>query len=109
MKPKIIPPYLPPHFQKEEVCRIFKVRIFEFLKYSLKMLDNLRHKLEKQWFGVLTRMGAKLGIPVSKLRVFFIYSTFATAGVFFLIYLGLAFTLWIKDMFITRRPSVFDL
>ena len=27
----------------------------------------------------------------------------------FLIYLGLAFTLWIKDMFITRRPSVFDL
>ena len=31
---------------------------------------------------------------------------FATAGVFFLIYLGLAFTLWIKDMFITRRPSV---
>ena len=42
-------------------------------------------------------------------NVFFIYSTFATAGVFFLIYLGLAFTLWIKDMFITRRPSVFDL
>lgn len=75
----------------------------------LKMLTNLRHSIEIQWFGVLTRMGAKLGIPVSKLRVFFIYSTFATAGVFFLIYLGLAFTLWIKDMFITRRPSVFDL
>ena len=73
------------------------------------MLTNFRHTLEKQWFGVLTRMGATLGIPVSKLRVFFIYSTFATAGVFFLIYLGLAFTLWIKDMFITRRPSVFDL
>jgi len=74
-----------------------------------KMLKDLRHDMEKEWFGVLTRMGAKLGIPVSKLRVFFIYSTYATAGVFFLIYLGLAFTLWIKDMFITRRPSVFDL
>ena len=85
------------------------VRIFEFRKNARSMLDNLRHKLEKQWFGVLTRMGAKLGIPVSKLRVFFIYSTFATAGVFFLIYLGLAFTLCIKDMFITRRPNVFDL
>ncbi len=73
------------------------------------MLRNFRHSMEQQWFGVLTRMGAKFGIPVSKLRVFFIYSTFATAGIFFLIYLGLAFTLWIKDMFITRRPSVFDL
>ncbi|MCJ8498794.1 PspC family transcriptional regulator [Chryseobacterium salipaludis] len=73
------------------------------------MLRNFRHSMEQQWFGVLTRMGAKFGIPVSKLRVFFIYSTFATAGIFFLIYLGLAFTLWIKDMFITRRPGVFDL
>ena len=73
------------------------------------MLDNLRHKMERQWFGVLTRMGAKLGIPVSKLRVFFIYSTCATAGASFRIELGLAVTLWIKDMFITRRPGVFDL
>lgn len=74
-----------------------------------KIINNLRHRAEREWFGVLTRMGAKLGIPVSKLRVFFIYSTFATAGIFFLIYLGLAFTLWIKDMFIIRRPGVFDL
>jgi hypothetical protein len=37
----------------------------------------------KGGFGVLTRYGTKLGIPVSKLRVFFIYSTFATAGIFF--------------------------
>ncbi|KIC65144.1 hypothetical protein [Chryseobacterium taiwanense] len=73
------------------------------------MLGNIRHKMEREWFGVLTRTGAKLGIPVSKLRVFFIYSTFATAGFFFLIYLGLGFTIWIKDIFITRRPNVFDL
>ncbi|MDY3362449.1 PspC family transcriptional regulator [Riemerella anatipestifer] len=73
------------------------------------MFENLRHRFEREWFGVLTRMGSRLGIPVSKLRVFFIYSTFATAGVFFLLYLGLAFLLWIKDMFIVRRPSVFDL
>lgn len=70
---------------------------------------NIRHNMEREWFGTLTRFGSRLGIPVSKLRVFFIYSTFATAGVFFLIYLGMAFTLWIKDMFITRRPNVFDL
>lgn len=65
--------------------------------------------MEREWFGVLTRFGTKLGIPVSKLRVFFIYSTFATAGFFFLIYLAMAFVLWVKDIFIVRRPSVFDL
>lgn len=65
--------------------------------------------MEKEWFGVLTRLGVRLGIPVTKLRVFFIYSTFATAGFFFLIYLMLAFFLWVKDIFITRRPNVFDL
>ncbi|GGP05764.1 hypothetical protein GCM10010992_23140 [Cloacibacterium rupense] len=74
-----------------------------------KFITDLRHRVEHEWFGTLTRFGSRLGIPVSKLRVFFIYSTFATAGVFFLIYLGMAFTLWVKDIFITRRPNVFDL
>lgn len=74
-----------------------------------KIINSLRHKIEREWFGVLTRLGTKIGIPITKLRVFFIYSTFATAGFFFLIYLGLAFTLWVKDIFITRRPNVFDL
>lgn len=75
----------------------------------MKVLHAIRNDLEREWFGVLTRMGNKLGISVSRLRVFFIYSAFATAGVFFLIYLMLAFFLWLKDIFITRRPSVFDL
>lgn len=74
-----------------------------------KIITDIRHRVEKEWFGVLTRMGTKLGIPLTKLRVFFIYSTFATAGFFFLVYLFLAFMLWVKDIFITRRPSVFDL
>lgn len=73
------------------------------------MFRNIRHRFEREWFGVLTRLGTRLGIPVSKLRVFFIYSTFATAGFFFLFYLALAFMLWVKDIFITRRPGVFDL
>lgn len=73
------------------------------------MLENIRHRFEREWFGVLTRFGTRLGIPVTKLRVFFIYSTFATAGFFFLFYLLLAFLLWVKDIFIVRRPGVFDL
>ena len=74
-----------------------------------KIITNIRHKAEHEWFGVLTRLGAAWGIPVSKLRLFFIYSTFATVGFFFLVYLMLAFLLWVKDIFITRRPNVFDL
>ena len=74
-----------------------------------KIITDLRHKVEHEWFGTLTRFGSRLGIPVSKLRVFFIYSTFATAGFFFLFYLMMAFTLWVKDIFFTRRPNVFDL
>ncbi len=74
-----------------------------------KFITKIRHNVEREWFGVLTRMGSKLGIPVAKLRVFFIYSTFATVGIFFLFYLILAFSLWVKDIFITRRPNVFDL
>ncbi|MDL1913102.1 MAG: PspC family transcriptional regulator [Bergeyella sp.] len=73
------------------------------------MIYSIKHQLERKWFGVLTRTGTKLGIPVSKLRIFFIYSTFATVGVFFLFYLLLAFFLWVKDIFIIRRPGVFDL
>ena len=74
-----------------------------------KIITDLRHKVEHEWFGTLTRFGSRLGIHVSKLRVFFIYSTFATAGFFFLVYLMMAFTLWVKDIFVTRRPNVFDL
>ena len=39
-----------------------------------KFITDLRHKVEHEWFGTLTRFGSRLGIPVSKLRVFFIYS-----------------------------------
>lgn len=73
------------------------------------MFDNIKHNFERRWFGVLTRMGSRLGIPLAKLRVFFIYSTFATLGITFLLYLGLAFMLWVKDILIVKRPNVFDL
>jgi phage shock protein PspC (stress-responsive transcriptional regulator) len=74
-----------------------------------KFINKIRHRAEREWFGTLTRLGTKIGVPVTKLRVFFIYSTFATAGIFFLLYLFLAFSLWVKDIFVTRRPGVFDL
>jgi len=41
--------------------------------------------------------------------LFFIYASFATLGVSFIVYLMLAFALKIKDFFFQKRPSVFDL
>lgn len=73
------------------------------------MFDFIRYHFEKQWFGGLSRLGAKIGVPVSRLRIFFIYSAFATMGIFFLVYLVLVFVIKLKDLFIKRRPSVFDL
>lgn len=39
-----------------------------------KVINNFRHNAEREWFGVLTRYGTKLGIPVSKLRVFYLFN-----------------------------------
>lgn len=74
------------------------------------MVNNkIKFYFERKWLGVLSRFGNRLGLPISKLRVFFIYSAFATLGFSFVIYLFLAFLLWLKDLFITKRPSVFDI
>lgn len=74
----------------------------------MTLYERLR-RLEYEWFGVLTRLGSRIGIPVGKLRVFFIYSLFATVGGSFILYLTLAFFFWLKDILIIKRPSVFDL
>lgn len=54
-------------------------------------MKKIQHFLEQQAFGVCTKLGEKLGIPTSSIRIFFIYSTFLTIGSPVIIYLGLAF------------------
>jgi len=46
---------------------------------------------------------------VKSVRLFFIYVSFATLGVWFAVYLTLAFWLKLKDLVYTKRTSVFDL
>jgi phage shock protein C len=66
---------------------------------------------EKQAFGVCTWWGEKLGISSSKIRLFFIYLSFFTAGSPIIIYLAMAFILEHKDVLKLRkkRLSVWDL
>lgn len=73
------------------------------------MIRNLLHFFEKNGFFVASRLADKLGMKATNVRLFFIYISFITAGLWFGIYLTLAFWLKLKDMIYTKRSSVFDL
>lgn len=73
------------------------------------MVTNLLHFFEKHGFFVASRFAEKLGIRTTNVRLFFIYISFVTVGLGFGVYITLAFLLRLKDMFYTKRSSVFDL
>lgn len=65
--------------------------------------------MEFNGFNVISRIADRFGVRASKLRLLYIYLSFVTLGVTFAFYLIFAFFLWVKDGFIVRRKSVFDL
>ena len=73
------------------------------------MIKRVRYYFEKNGFEVCSRIAEKLGIRVSKVRFFFVYMSFFTLGIWFSIYLTLAFVLKLKDSVYQKRSSVFDL
>lgn len=73
------------------------------------MKDQIRNFTETEWFNVISRFADKLGIRVAKLRLIFIYLTFATFGLTFISYFIMLFFFWVKDCFVIKRKSVFDL
>jgi len=75
----------------------------------VRTIDKIRLAFERYGFDVSYRLANKLGVPARNVRLFFIYLSFPTLGLSFLLYILLAFALRIKDFFIKKRPSVFDL
>ncbi len=75
----------------------------------MKWIDNIRFHIEKYGFDVFYRLGNRLGVPPRNLRLFFIYISFFTLGLSFVLYIFLAFVLKVKDLIRVKRPSVFDL
>lgn len=73
------------------------------------MLNNIRNTAEANGFEVISRVSDKLGLRASKLRLLFIYLSFATLGITFIFYLITAFFFWLKDNLFIKRKSVFDL
>jgi phage shock protein C len=74
------------------------------------MIDKITFFFEKHAFGVCAWWGKKLGIKSSKIRLFFIYLSFFTAGSPIIVYLAMAFILEHKDIIKgKKRVSIWDL
>lgn len=70
---------------------------------------KLKYFFEKYGFHVSSRLADKLGMRVTSVRLFFIYISFVTVGLWFGVYLTLAFWIRLKDLIRAKRTSVFDL
>jgi phage shock protein PspC (stress-responsive transcriptional regulator) len=65
---------------------------------------KIQHFCEAYAFGVCTRLGEKLGMATSSIRLFFIYASFITFGSPVIIYLALAFVMNIRKHLRKRSP-----
>lgn len=75
----------------------------------MRAVLQLKYFFEKHGFHVSSRLADRLGMRVSDVRLFFIYISFVTAGLWFGVYLTLAFWIRLKDLIRGKRSSVFDL
>ncbi|MFN4083938.1 MAG: PspC domain-containing protein [Bacteroidia bacterium] len=72
-------------------------------------MEKLKYLVEKYAFGVCTYLGEKLGISESRIRLFFIYTSFITMGSPIIIYLIIAFWINLKKYIKKDRYTVWDL
>ncbi len=70
-----------------------------------KIIQQIQAFFEDKAFGVSERLGEKLGIASSSIRLFFIYTSFLTFGSPVIIYLGLAFIMNFRKH-LRRRNSI---
>lgn len=71
------------------------------------MVKKVQLFFEEHAFGVCTRLGEKLGIATSSIRLFFIYASFLTFGSPVIVYLGLAFIMNMRRH-LRRRSTIWD-
>jgi len=72
-------------------------------------MEKLKYYLEKRAFGVCAYLGERLGIPVSRIRLFFIYTSFITFGSPVIVYLVMAFWLNMKKYIKSDKKTLWDL
>lgn len=69
------------------------------------MLQHLRDFIELQAFGVCSYLGDKLEVRTSRIRMFFVYTSFLTLGSPVLIYLAMAWLLNVKHYIQRKRRN----
>lgn len=69
-------------------------------------MNQLKALLERSAFGVCNYLGEKMGIASARVRVYFIYLSFATLGSPILLYLFVAFWLNIRDYIRQKRSLI---
>jgi len=72
------------------------------------MVNRIRTYFESNLYGVCSYLGDKLDMPSSKIRLFFIYASFLTAGSPIIIYMTMAFVIKLKDYVKGKRSPVWD-
>jgi phage shock protein C len=72
------------------------------------VINNIKAYFECRLFGVCTYLGEKLDMPSSKIRLFFIYASFLTAGSPIIVYMTMAFIIKLKDYIKGRRSHIWD-
>ncbi|MCB0733162.1 MAG: hypothetical protein H6608_04960 [Flavobacteriales bacterium] len=72
-------------------------------------METWKFIVEKRFFGVCTYLGEKLGISDSRIRLYFIYTSFLTLGSPILVYLFVAFWMDVRQRWTRSRRSVWDL
>lgn len=75
----------------------------------MSFVIRLKYFFERYGFQVSSRLADRLGMRATNVRLFFIYISFVTAGLWFGVYLTIAFWLKLKDLIRAKRSSVFDL
>lgn len=72
------------------------------------MIQSLRAIIEKYSFGVCSYLGDKMGLQSSRVRLYFIYTSFVTMGSPIILYLVIAFWLNIKEYIRKSKNVLFD-
>ena len=71
-------------------------------------MNSVRNTIEKQGFGVCTYLGNKMGVQISRVRLYFIYLSFGTLGSPIIIYLFIAFWLNVRKYIRRGYDVVFN-
>ncbi len=75
----------------------------------MSVVLQLKYYFEKQGFHIASRLADRLGMRANNVRLFFIYISFVTVGLWFGVYLTIGFVMKLKDLIRAKRSSVFDL